>query len=338
VGTALLNIVKVIEIGKSRRLVAAAATALMLLSGAAPPAALGESDQLSYSIAVGYVMIPFGVYDGRGRPVEKLRPRDVKLFVDGQRVRTDMFERSNDAPVSFTILLDGSGSMGLAGKMESAEAAMRALLSRQKPGDEYALYVFASGELRELVPFTTDGTRVISGMRRVQPWGKTAFFDALAQAPEKTRLGNNGSRAIILLTDGIDNASLRTRDDVSRLLEGIEMPIYPLGLRSREQLAITEGEERLDIAVLAAVAAMSGGRLLIAEQRVELERSIAWIDAELRSQYLIGFTPTGRGTVRYRRISLEAGRNRSVRVRAGYRGTAPPLLSDNRSNSQTTSR
>ena len=52
------------------------------------------------------------------------------------------------------------------------------------------------------------------------------------------------------------------------------------------------------------------------------------IEKVLRAQYLIGFPPTGKGAVKYRRISLElAGRVRSVRVRAGYRGTEPPVLS-----------
>src|SRR5881398_1746553 len=70
----------------------------------APPGVMSES------VSVGYVMIPFTVLGDRGRPITDLRDAEVNLTVDGQSVRSDMFEKSQNAPVSFTILLDGSGS------------------------------------------------------------------------------------------------------------------------------------------------------------------------------------------------------------------------------------
>jgi len=82
---------------------------------------------LNETVSVGYVMIPFTAIGTKGRPLTDLRLGEVRLFVDGARVRSDMFEKAQNAPVSFTILLDGSGSMGLAGKMDSARAAIGAL-------------------------------------------------------------------------------------------------------------------------------------------------------------------------------------------------------------------
>lgn len=302
-----------------------AVAAVMLLTPAAPVAGNAPEGEMAMSISVGYVVVPFVVTDRRGKPVRDLQEKDVRLLVDGGAVRHDMFTRADNAPVSFTILVDASGSMALAGKMESAKEALRSLLRRQVKGDEYALYSFAAeGGVRELVPFTNDGNRILAAIDRIEPFGKTAFFDALAQAPAMTTEGTNGARAIILLTDGIDNASMLSREELSGMLAGIEMPIYPLGLRSPQQVVSMNREERLDIDVLDTVARLSGGRLLIAEKAAELDEAIRSINIDLRSQYLIGFSPTGRGAVKYRRISLRAGHTRSVRARAGYRGTAPP--------------
>ena len=85
--------------------------------------------ELNDSVSVNYVMVPFTAIGAKGVPVTDLGTRDVSLYVDGAQVATDLFEKSMNAPVSFAILLDGSGSMALAGKMEAARAAVRALIA-----------------------------------------------------------------------------------------------------------------------------------------------------------------------------------------------------------------
>lgn len=289
-------------------------------------------------VSVSYVMVPFTVLNGKGVPVTDLKPRDVALLVDGKKVSTDLFERSMNAPVSWTILLDGSGSMGLAGKMDAAKAAIAALTARRREGDDFALYVFDShGRANELVPFTENPAAIVRAVDVVKPWGKTAFFDALAEMPERSQLGRNASRAIILLSDGIDNASTLTRDAIENRMEGVSIPVYAFGLRepaelsSRRDKGLPITEEMANIDVLEELAAATGGRLFVGNQPQALADAMDGIESALRAQYLIGFPPTGKGAVKYRRISLElAGRGRSVRVRAGYRGTEPPVSSPTR--------
>jgi VWFA-related protein len=275
-------------------------------------------------------MIPFTVLARNGAPITNLRGRDVSLFVDGKRVRTDLFEESLNAPVSWTILLDSSGSMGLAGKMEAARAAVSMLLDHKKPGDDFALFVFAESEVYEVVPFTDDGDAIRRAMFDVKPWGKTAFFDALATMPERSQLGRNPTRAIVLLSDGIDNASRHTRASLAKIFEGSSIPIYPLGLRDPAELKphqIVPYEELSDLDLLEAVATLTGGKLHLGRSGEQLTRAVDSMQKDLRAQYLIGFSPTGKGEVKYRRISLQlAGRAKVVRVRAGYRGTEPPVL------------
>jgi Ca-activated chloride channel family protein len=222
--------------------------------------------------------------------------------------------------------------MALAGKMDSARAAVGALLAHRRPGDDFALYVFAESEAREVVPFTESPAAITHALAAVTPYGKTAFFDALSTMPERSRLGKNPTRAIILLSDGIDNASKLTRADLARLLQGVAVPIYPLGIRDpREAPAGRSREELSDLGLLEEVANLTGGKLTLGNEPQQIALAVASIEKDLRAQYLIGFTPTGRGAIKYREISLKlAGRIRSVRVRAGYLGTEPPLIASKR--------
>jgi VWFA-related protein len=292
-----------------------------------------SAQEFGEQVSVSYVMVPFSVLGKKGVPITDLAAKEVSLLVDGKKVATDLFERSMNAPVSWTILLDGSGSMGLAGKMEAAKAAINALTARRREGDDFALYVFDSeGRANEMVPFTENPAAITRAVDVVRPWGKTAFFDALAQMPERSELGRNPTRAIILLSDGIDNASKLTRAEIEKKMEGVSIPVYAFGLREPAEQDVKKivplSEEMSNIDLLEELASASGGKLFVGNQAETLATAVLGIEKVLRAQYLIGFPPTGKGAVKYRRISLElAGRVRSVRVRAGYRGTEPPVLS-----------
>lgn len=310
-----------------RRFIAALAIALSVFASA-------SAQDYTEQVSVSYVMVPFTVLGPKGVPITDLKAKEVALMVDGTKVSTDLFERNMAAPVSWTILLDGSGSMALAGKLESAKAAINALTARRKTGDDFALYVFDSqGHVNELVPFTENPSAITRAVDLVKPWGKTAFFDALAEMPERSELGRNPTRAIVLLSDGIDNNSKMTRATIEKRLEGVAIPIYAFGLREpgeqrSKRGAMTISEEMANIDVLEELAAATGGKLFVGNQPEQLARAMDGIENVLRAQYLLGFSPTGKGAVKYRRISLElAGRVRSVRVRAGYRGTEPPVQS-----------
>jgi Ca-activated chloride channel family protein len=300
-----------------------------LLGAQVPTPPAGEAPRATSAVSVGYVLVPFVVADTKGRPIRDVRKKDVTLLCDGAPVVTDLFDHSDDGPVSFAILLDGSGSMGLGRKMEGARAALRALLSRRVPGDDYALYVFSQGEAHEVVPFTNDAAQLTRALEAVAPFGKTALFDAIAKMPDKSLLGKNGARAILLLTDGIDNASKLTEAELTQIMEGIEVPVYPMGLRASDAVGTPPPgftkESLLNLDVLGHIARMSGGRMGIVTEPEELEGAVREIEKDLRSQYLVGFTPTGAGAVRYHRLALRiSGRPKVIRVRAGYRGTDPP--------------
>src|SRR5256885_9539190 len=152
--------------------------ALAFLAVVAPLAAAADDPRpapVSETVSVGYVMVPFTVLDPKNRPITDLRSSEVSLTVDGEPVKSDMFEKSQNAPVSFTILFDGSGSMALWGKMDAARAAIGALLAHRLPGDDFSLWLFAESSAKELVPFTDNPAFITNALATIQPYGQTAF-------------------------------------------------------------------------------------------------------------------------------------------------------------------
>ena len=290
---------------------------------------------LNDTVAVNYVMVPFTALGAKGAPITDLREREVTLLVDGRPVVHDLFEKSQNAPVSFSILVDGSGSMALAGKREAARVGVQALLANRRKGDEFGLYMFDDREVTEIVPYTEDGAAILRGLDSIKPYGKTAFFDAIARLPQRDELGKNPTRAIVLVSDGIDNASRLTRLQLAAKLEGVTIPIYTIAPRDpklpRPASQGRVSETLTDLDVLQEIAAASGGKLFLGTKPQHFAQAIGAINADLRAQYLIGFPPTGKGAVKYRKITLKtAGRVKNVRVRAGYNGTEPPVLSEAR--------
>ncbi len=310
---------------------------LLALLLAASTAFAQTDPRFAEKLDVDYVIVPFVALGSKGIPMTDIRAREAALYIDGLPVDTDMFELSMNAPVSWTILLDASGSMGVGRKMDAAKAAIDALVARRYEGDDFGLFVFdAKGQARELVPYTENPAAITRALDVVKPWGRTAFYDALSEMPSRSELGRNASRAILLLSDGIDNASKLTREEIEKLMEGVATPIYAFALREPGEASapaptaatspeIAEMAWNLDL--LEELSAATGGQIFIGNRPEKLAAAMDGIAKVLRAQYLIGFSPTGRGAVKYRRITLKLGRKtNSLRVRAGYRGTEPPIV------------
>jgi Ca-activated chloride channel family protein len=156
--------------------------------------------------------------------------------------------------------------------------------------------------------------------------GRTALFDAVASTPSKMLAGKNGKRAIILFTDGVDNASRLTPAEMAEILQQVSIPVYAIGMKNATFDRLTE-EERKELALdnLRMLAASSGGKMFLASGEEDLRPIAEKIGGEVRKQYLLGFSSSGQGEVKYRivMVSITKPGTWDVRTRRGYRGTAP---------------
>ena len=306
------------------------AAALLLFplfaAGQGPGAPPEEPPTFSDSAGAEYVMLPVLVTDKKGRFADGLRKEDFVLRVGDTRVAVDTFDRDESAPVSFAFLVDTSGSMGVAKKLDNAKSAIRSIVRARLPGDDFALFAFSEGQVRMVADFSPDPSALLASLGELEASGQTALFDAVAATPERMMKGRNNKRAILLFTDGVDNASELTVEKMAELLQRVSVPVYPIGMKNSAFDALSEKErQELSVDNLQMLAASSGGRLHLVSGDDDLRPLAAQISQEVRQQYLLGFAPSGRGDVKYRVVAVSVIKPGSwvVRTRRGYRGTAP---------------
>ncbi|HXO19855.1 MAG TPA: VWA domain-containing protein [Thermoanaerobaculia bacterium] len=276
-------------------------------------------------VSVGYVLVPVIVRKASGGYANNLGQKDFRLLVDGRPVAMDSFEKRAEAPTSVIFLQDLSGSMGTGGKLEMSREAVRYFLGRAQAGDEFALGTFAGGDRTVEVRFTPDVATVRKAIAGWQAYGTTALQDAVAWVPDISQAGHNPKRFVILITDGIDNASSLTAAEAREVVRRAQLPVYVLGLGSGSPFAVTpEGKKIFRYAdVLNLLAYETGGRYYPLSDENDLKQALTAIADDLRHEYVLGFA-TGGGSSRYRELTVEVeGRNRSVLFRKGYQGPPP---------------
>ncbi len=305
-----------------------AAAVLLALAAAVPVRiAAQEPDPPSYSESAGaeYVMLPVLVTDKDGKYVEGLSKDDFVIRVGDSRVDFDTFERDEGAPVSFAFLVDTSGSMGLGNKLENAKHAIRSILRNRVPGDDFALFTFSEGKVRLVSDSSPDPAGLVKELWDLEASGQTALFDAVAMTPELMK-GRNNKRAILLFTDGVDNASELSAAQMAEILQRVSVPVYAIGMKNASFDVVKEQERReMSIENLELLAGSSGGKMHLVGRDDDLRPLAARISSEVRQQYLLGFAPSGKGDVKYRIVFVSVAKPGSwvVRTRRGYRGTAP---------------
>jgi VWFA-related protein len=303
---------------------------LVLLAGTAVAQEKpNEKERLpTYTESAGseYVLVPVVVLDKKGRFVEGLEKKNFQLRVQGVPVDLDTFEKDDNAPVSYAFLIDTSGSMKLARKLEYAKSAVRHIVRERKPGDDFALFTFAEEEVEMVPDFSRNPSRLLAALDDLEAGGRTALFDAVAATPSRLMAGKNGKRAIILFTDGVDNASKLSPAEMAEILQQVSTPVYAIGMKNASFDRLTDEEQsQLSVDNLRMLAASSGGKMFLPGGEEDLAPIAEKIGAEVRKQYLLGFTPSGRGELKYRILVVNVLKkgNWDVRARRGYRGTAP---------------
>ena len=301
---------------------------LLALAAAVPVRiAAQEPDPPSYSESAGaeYVMLPVLVTDKDGKYVEGLTKDDFVIRVGDSRVDFDTFERDEGAAVSFAFLVDTSGSMGVGSKLENAKNAIRSILRNRVPGDDFALFTFSEGKVRLVSDSSPDPAVLVKELWDLEASGQTALFDAVAMTPELMK-GRNNKRAILLFTDGVDNASELSAAKMAEILQRVSVPVYAIGMKNASFDVVKEQERReMSIENLELLAGSSGGKMHLVGRDDDLRPLAARISSEVRQQYLLGFAPSGKGDVKYRIVFVSVAKPGSwvVRTRRGYRGTAP---------------
>lgn len=287
-----------------------------------PLAVPGFADEIS----VGWVLVPVLVRDRSGRFITDLGEPDFALAVDGEPVAIASFERGREAPLSLVVLQDLSGSMANGGKLDAGRRALTYLLTQAHDSDELAVATFAGGRLRVDVPFTNDRDAVSEAMNQWYAYGTTALHDAVAWIPDIGGEGRHPKRAVLLVTDGIDNASTIAPDQARRIVEQAHLPVYVVGLGTGRRAGPSDAaapEADTYARLLRQLARVSGGRYYEADGPKDVARAVRETLEHLRHEYVLGF-PSSAGTAAFRRIQVlvDGGKHQALH-RLGYTGGPP---------------
>jgi Ca-activated chloride channel family protein len=256
-----------------------------------------QGERPVFRAAVDRVTVAVTVRDKRGRPVTTLKASDFTL-VDSGRPQPILEVHRDTTPVSLAILADISGSMDVAFKRDAAREAARQLVGNLTAGeDRVGLYAFDS-KLREVQRLEPAPSQVVERLDRLEPWGKTKLFDAIAETGEKLAKSGAPRRAVVVMTDGYDNASRLTAGEVSAIASSIDVPVYVLVIVSPlDRVAQTTSSvidptlaEQRD-GMLGNLARWTGGDILLPVGPEELTAATKQIVQELRQAYLIAFEP-----------------------------------------------
>lgn len=266
------------------------------------------------------VLLPAVVTDRRGRPVRGLTAEDFLLFEDYVPQDIRYFGTERDQPVSIAFLLDISGSMRQVGKLDEAKQAIAVFAESLGPGDQIGLVCFADDQVAWITEFTSDRERFLERLDVQEAYGQTALFDAIAAAPRLVDDEIKGRKAIVLITDGIENASQLSLFEAIRLARSVNVPIYTIGFSSFVDNVLPKGSREESHRLLQRFSEETGGLLFPVNDPDDLKEAVLEIQDELRFQYLVGYSPSRMlwdGT--FRRVRLDTVRDGlMVRTRTGY--------------------
>jgi len=273
-------------------------------------------------VKVDRVLVPAIVLDRKGRPVQGLKAESFTLAEDLVPQKIDYFQADHEEQISIAFLLDVSGSMRLLDKMGQAREAVAYFLDSLKPSDEAQLMTFADGEVETVAPFGTKPRLVRAFLYSLKAYGQTALNDAIAAAPEIVQTEKTQRRAIILITDGVDNFSKLSLHEAVSSARRTSVPIFAIGFAA-ESLAVrpdTAEAAGTNEEILRRVAEETGGAFFLIHDPDELKEAIRSIEEDLRSEYVLGYTPPSvRCDGSYRSIQLKVAKDRyQIRTRRGY--------------------
>jgi len=269
-------------------------------------------------VDVDAVVVPVTVRDAKGRVVKGVAQSKFHLYVDGYAVPIRDLHLENDLPISLGFILDTSGSMA-GRKLDGSRNLIMAFLAERRPEDQLALWTFGNDQVLERFPFGMGWYLLPRMLETIKPWSTTALYDMVRRVPEAMEKADHHRRAAILLTDGVDNASLITAAEATEIAQGLETPIYVLGVEPPpERDASGPSYEE----ILTLIADGSGGlyrRIPRAEDMPEVARTL--LD-ELSSRYILTFTTSGVGQRKWRPLEVRVDGHQTV-TRTGYLGTLP---------------
>ncbi len=258
------------------------------------------------NVNVDLTEVHVSVTDEKDHPIGNLKKENFKLFEDRSEQKITLFKHE-DLPVSLGLVIDNSRS--IEPRKQRLDAAAVSFVRKGNPDDE-AFVVHFDDEARLNRDFTNSIPQLEETLASVKPFGQTAIYDALILALDHMAQAKHPKKAILLITDGVDNSSKHTLDEAIEATKRSRVAVYTVGLLSKSGGEKAEND-------LIRMAEASGGRAFFPQTVEEARADMESVARDLREQYTLGYFPTN---------PSHNGEWRSVRVEILKPLTLPPAM------------
>lgn len=260
------------------------------------------------------VRLSFTVLDSSGRLKTDIKPEDLRIFDEerpAERIRSFAMER--ELPLRVVFLVDGSASLAKWFRVQND--SVTSFLQRMRPGTDAAAAVIFADAHQFDNRFAGSGSDLIKNIDIRSNENLTALYDVLhrgCSALGRIRETSMVRRSLIVISDGQDNASMYGLDQVIAQAQRHEIAVYAIGMGSRNSFGAQ---------VLKKLSLATGGQSYFPRTAEELHDALTAIEAELRTQYSVTYTPPGPllpGSFRSVKVSIPGPEQFSVKVRSAY--------------------
>ncbi len=250
------------------------------------------------------VVLPVVVTDRQNRFITDVARERFTVFDNGRTVPIELFT-NQDSPATVGLIIDTSSSMRP--KIAEVTAASLAFARSSNPDDELFALQF-NDDVSDTLParrflLASDLDDLTKAMSNLRPDGRTALYDALMDGLERLESGSRARKALIVISDGGDNASETKLDAVLARARRSNAAVYTVGL-------FDPLDEDRNPKVLKSLAETTGGVRFLPQSPHDLLVACERIAREIRSGYTIGYTPPARATARFHHASGSSCRRR----------------------------
>jgi Ca-activated chloride channel homolog len=279
----------------------------------------GAAAQAKIAVTTNLVLLPVNVTDARGTFVPGLARQDFRVYEDGQLQTLTVFDEG-DTPVTVGLVVDHSRSMGV--KLPDVVTAVSSFAHSSNPQDEMFVVDFnddVSVELMKGKAFSNDARELGEALRAVSARGRTALYDAVSEGLLHLHYGHLQKKALVIISDGGDNASHLKYSQVLAQARQSQALIYAIALLG------ASGEEE-NPKILQRLCKDTGGIAYFPGPRDTVAGISGVIARDLREQYTLGYVPQAINAGNsFRKIEVKItapGHGRlHVRTRPGYSPT-----------------
>jgi len=281
-----------------------------------PIATITQVDTSQFPVVTVYV----SVTDANGEPVP-VSPNQIVIMENGEEMKIDNVGGTDDiGPLATLLVIDISGSMNHGGKLKAAQQAAQAYVDQARTSDQIGLVTFNT-EIKYEQPLTSDRRKMIQAIKALKAEEDTAMYDALAEGIDILE-AVSGRKAVIVMTDGLDNRSKMSPQQVLQLIgpQGLSISVIGLGDPNHSTGALTS----LDEPALTALAEQAGGAYGYANDAESLTALYQKYGRALQSEYVVTYTSPSK-----LRDGVNRGLSASVKDSAGVLGAIESPISYN---------